>query len=62
MINHTIQPENVKRFVNLNLPDGVKEFYFILIIDIEKPLWILTQYQKELTSPGLFNPLKRRRL
>jgi hypothetical protein len=25
MINHTIQLENVKRFVNLNHPDGVKE-------------------------------------
>jgi hypothetical protein len=24
MINHTIQPENVKRFVNLKHPDGVK--------------------------------------
>jgi len=22
MINHTIQPQNVKRFVNLNHPDG----------------------------------------
>ena len=25
MTNHTIQPENVKRFVNLNRPDGMKE-------------------------------------
>jgi hypothetical protein len=46
MINHTIQPENVKRFVNLNQPDGVKEIYFVLIIDIEKPPWILTRYRK----------------
>jgi hypothetical protein len=43
MINHTIQPENVKRFVTLNHPDGVKEVYFVLIIDTEKPPWILTR-------------------
>ncbi len=35
MINHTIQPENVKRFVNLNRLGNVKEFYFALIIDID---------------------------
>jgi hypothetical protein len=27
----------------LNHPDGVKEFYFVLIIDTEKPPWILTR-------------------
>jgi hypothetical protein len=62
MINHTIQPENVKRFVTLNHPDGVKEVYFVLIIDTEKPPWILTRYRynrnlvKGLTSPGFFKP------
>jgi hypothetical protein len=30
MTNHTIQPENVKRFVNLNHPDGVMEVFSIL--------------------------------
>ncbi len=46
----------------LNHPDGVKEFYFVLIIDTEKPPWILTRYRynynliKGLTSPGLFKP------
>ncbi len=46
----------------LNHPDGVKEFYFVLIIDSEKPPWILTRYRynqtliKGLTSPGLFKP------
>jgi hypothetical protein len=47
---------------HLNHPDGVKEFYFVLIIDTEKPPWILTRYRynqnliKGLTSPGLFKP------
>ena len=46
----------------LNHPDSVKEFYFVLIIDTERPPWILTQYRynqnlvKGLTSPGLFRP------
>jgi hypothetical protein len=46
----------------LNHPDAVKEFYFVLIIDTEKPPWILTRYRynqnlvKRLTSPGLFKP------
>ncbi len=46
----------------LNHPDGVKEFYFVLIIDTEKPPWILTRYRynqnltKGLTNPGLFKP------
>ena len=46
----------------LNHPDRVKEFYFVLIIDTDKPPWILTRYRynqtliKGLTSPGLFNP------
>ena len=46
----------------LNHPDSVKEFYFVLIIDTEKPPWILTRYRynqnliKGLTSPGLFKP------
>jgi len=44
----------------LNHPDGVKEFYFVLIIDTDKPPWILTRYRynknlvRGLTSPGLF--------
>jgi hypothetical protein len=44
----------------LNHPDSVKEFYFVLIIDSEKPPWILTRYRynqnlvKGLTNPGLF--------
>jgi hypothetical protein len=46
MINHTIQPENVKRFVGLNHPDGVKELYFGLVIDTDQPPWILTRHRK----------------
>jgi hypothetical protein len=44
----------------LNHPDGVKEFYFVLIMDTEKPPWVLTRYKsqrnldKGLTYPGLF--------
>ena len=44
----------------LNHPDGVKGFYFILIVDTEKPPWILTRYRfpenisKGLTHSGLF--------
>jgi hypothetical protein len=30
----------------LNHPDGVKKVYFVLIIDTEKPPWILTRYRK----------------
>jgi hypothetical protein len=46
----------------LNYPDSVKEFYFVLIIDAERPPWILTRYRfnqnliKGLTGPGLFKP------
>jgi hypothetical protein len=46
----------------LNHPDSVKEFYFVLIMDTEKPPWILTHYRydqnliKGLTNPGLFKP------
>jgi len=46
----------------LNHPDSVKEFYFVLIIDTEKPPWVLTRYRynqnliKGLTNPGLFEP------
>ena len=29
----------------LNHPDAVKEFYFVLIIDTEKPPWVLTRYR-----------------
>lgn len=45
----------------LNHPDSVKEFYFVLIMDTEKPPWILTRYRydqtliKGLTDPGLFH-------
>jgi hypothetical protein len=44
----------------LNHPDSVKEFYFVLIIDIDKPPWVLTRYKyqrnlaKGLTPHGLF--------
>jgi hypothetical protein len=44
----------------LNHPDRLKEFYFVLIIDTEKPPWILTRYKsqrnlvKGLTHHGLF--------
>jgi hypothetical protein len=44
----------------LNHPDGVKEFYFVLIIGTEKPPWILTRYKSQrnllegLTHHGLF--------
>ena len=44
----------------LNHPDSVKEFYFVLIIDTEKPPWVLTRYRhnqnliKGITNPGLF--------
>ena len=46
----------------LNHPDTVKEFYFVLIIDTEKPPRILTRYRysqnliKGLTDPGFFEP------
>jgi hypothetical protein len=46
----------------LNHPDSIKEFYFVLIIDTEKPPWVLTRYRhnqnlfKGLTNPGLFKP------
>jgi hypothetical protein len=46
----------------LNHPDGVKEFYFVLIMDTDKPPWVLTRYRynknliKGLTNPGLFKP------
>jgi len=44
----------------LNHPDRVKEFYFVLIIDTDKPPWVLTRYKfqrnlvKGLTHHGLF--------
>ena len=44
----------------LNHPDAVKEFYFVLIMDTEKPPWLLTRYKsqrnlaKGLTHHGLF--------
>ena len=44
----------------LNPPKGVREFYFILITEADKPPWILTRYRsmsnlrKGLTDPGLF--------
>jgi hypothetical protein len=28
----------------LNHPDSVKEFYFVLTIDTEKPPWVLSRY------------------
>jgi len=44
----------------LNHPDRVKEFYFVLIIDTDKPPWVLTRYKskrnldKGITHHGLF--------
>lgn len=44
----------------LNHPDRVKEFYFVLITDSDRPPWILTRYKyprnlvKGLTHQGLF--------
>jgi len=44
----------------LNHPDRVKEFYFVLIIDTDRPPWILTRYKsprnlvKGVTHQGLF--------
>jgi hypothetical protein len=53
----------------LNHPDGVKEFYFVLIMDTEKPPWVLSRYRyspdliKGLTHPGLFKaPVEAGRL
>jgi hypothetical protein len=46
----------------LNHPDSVKEFYFVLIIDAEKPPWILNRYRynqnliKGLTNQCLIKP------
>ena len=51
---------DVAAYHYLNHPDSVKEFYFILIIDTEKPPWILTRYRYNqnlitgLSNPGLF--------
>jgi len=65
---HDSRRDQVIRYLDLaayhylNHPDSVKEFYFVLIIDTEKPPWILTRYRynqnliKGLTSPGLFKP------
>jgi hypothetical protein len=44
---------------SLNRPDSVKEFYFVLTIDTERPPWILTRHKcpsnplKGLTNRGL---------
>jgi hypothetical protein len=44
----------------LNHPDRVKEFYFVLIIETERPPWVLTRYKSQLnlhrglTHHGLF--------
>ena len=67
-INDDSRRDQVIRYLDLaayqylNHPDSVKEFYFVLIIDTEKPPWILTRYRsiqnlvKGLTSPGFFKP------
>jgi hypothetical protein len=53
---------NLAAYHFLNHTDTVKEFYFVLIIDIENPPWVLTRYRynqnliKGLSSPGLFKP------
>ena len=36
---------DVAAYHYLNHPDSVKEFYFVIIIDIENPPWILTRYR-----------------
>jgi len=44
----------------LNYPAGVKEFYFVLITDTERPPWAFARYRQDrnirkgLTGPGLF--------
>ena len=65
---HDSRRDQVIRYLDLaayyylNHPDSVKEFYFVLIIDTEKPPWILTRYRynqkfiKGITNPGLFEP------
>lgn len=53
---------DVAAYHYLNHPDGLREFYFVLIMDTEKPPWVLTRYRynqnltKGLTNPGLFKP------
>ncbi len=66
--SHDPRRDQVIRYLDLasyhylNHPDGVKEFYFVLIMDTEKPPWVLTRYGydrniiKGLTGPGLFKP------
>jgi len=73
-VNDANRRDQVIRYLDLaayhylNHPDSVKEFYFVLIIDSEKPPWVLTRYRynqnliKGLTSQGLFKPPKRHRL
>ena len=66
---HDSRRDQIIRYVDLaayhylNHPDSVKEFYFVLIIDTDKPPWILTRYRYNqnlikggLTHPGLFKP------
>jgi hypothetical protein len=65
---HDIRRDQVIRYLDLaayhylNHPDRVKEFYFVLITDTDRPPWILTRYRythnllKGLTNPGLFKP------
>jgi Holliday junction resolvase-like predicted endonuclease len=65
---HDSRRDQVIRYLDLaayhylNHPDSVKEFYFVLIIDTEKPPWVLTRYRynqnliKGLSNPGLFEP------
>jgi hypothetical protein len=60
--NQVIRYLDLATYHHLNHPDTVKEFYFVLIMDTEKPPWILTRYQYDknliegLTNPDLFNP------
>ena len=60
--NQIIRYLDLAAYHYLNHPDNVKEFYLVLIIDTERPPWILTRYRynqnltKGLTNPGLFKP------
>jgi hypothetical protein len=60
--NQVIRYLDLAAYHYLNHADSVKEFYFVLIIDTEKPPWILTRYRythnlsKGLTNPGFFKP------
>jgi hypothetical protein len=59
-VRPTIRYLDLVAYHYFNHPDGLKEFHFVLIIDTDKPPWILTRYKsqrnlaKGLTHHGLF--------